>query len=166
MLCDSCGKNEANFHYTKIVNGKINEEHLCKECAFKNHDFDLNEIFSIDNFFAGLIDSKPETKEEEFKIQCSNCNLTYAQFRERGQFGCSKCYMSFQDKLEPLIRSLHGHNTHRGKIPKSAGKKIFLQREEKDLKQELDEYIKNEEFEKAAIVRDKLKDIKVKLEES
>jgi 2-hydroxy-3-keto-5-methylthiopentenyl-1-phosphate phosphatase len=40
MLCDSCGKNEAYIHYTRIINGKYKEEHLCEECALKNYDFD------------------------------------------------------------------------------------------------------------------------------
>lgn len=165
MLCDACGKNEANFHYTKILNGKVSEEHLCKECAFMNYNLDLDNLLSMDKFFTGLIDSKTDLKDDDLQIQCSNCNLTYSQFKERGEFGCSKCYMSFKDKLEPLIRSLHGHNIHRGKIPKSSEKKMFLKREEDDLKQELDESVKNEEFERAAVIRDKLKDINVKLKD-
>ena len=165
MLCDSCGKNEANFHYTKIINGKVEEEHLCKECAFVNYDFDLDKLFSMDKFFTGLMDNKPEIKEDEKGLKCENCGLTYSQFRERGEFGCASCYSSFKEKVEPLIRSLHGYNTHRGKIPKSSDKKIFLKREEKDLNADLEDAIKREEFEKAAVVRDKLRDIRLKLQE-
>lgn len=165
MLCDSCGKNEANFHYTKIINGKVKEEHLCKDCAFENYDFDLNKLLSMDKFFTSLMDSKPEKRDNGEELKCENCGLTYSQFKERGEFGCSKCYIAFKDKVEPLIRSLHGHNFHRGKIPKSSDKKIFLKREEEDLKGELQDFIKKEEFEKAAVIRDKLKDIRLELEE-
>ena len=45
--------------------------------------------------------------------------------------------VSLKDKSEPLTRSIHGHNIHRGKSPKSSEKKMFLKREEDDLKQEL-----------------------------
>jgi protein arginine kinase activator len=165
MICDSCGKNEANFHYTKIINGKMEEEHLCKECAFNHYDFDLNKPLSMDKFFTGLIDNKQESKEDKKDIKCRNCGLTYSEFKERGEFGCSKCYIEFKDKVEPLIRSLHGHNIHRGKIPKSSDEKIFLKREEKDLNLELESSIKREEFERAAVIRDELKDIRAKLKE-
>ena len=166
MLCDSCGKNEANFHYTKIINGKVKEEHLCKECTFVNYDFDLDKPFSMDKFFTSLIENKAEIKDNEDELKCDNCALDYSQFKERGEFGCSKCYLSFKGRVEPLIRSLHGHNVHRGKIPKSSEKKVFLKREEKDLKEELEDSIKKEEFERAAVIRDRLKDVRDKLEES
>ena len=42
MLCESCGKNEAYIHYTKIVNGKHSEVHLCEECALKHYDLDTS----------------------------------------------------------------------------------------------------------------------------
>ena len=33
MLCQVCNKNEATVHYTKIINGEIEELHICEECA-------------------------------------------------------------------------------------------------------------------------------------
>ena len=33
MLCESCGKHEAEFHYKSNVNGKVTEKHLCSHCA-------------------------------------------------------------------------------------------------------------------------------------
>ena len=35
MLCDNCGKREANIRYTENINGKIKEMHLCDECSKK-----------------------------------------------------------------------------------------------------------------------------------
>ena len=35
MLCQNCGKNEANIRYTQIVNGVKKEMALCSECAEK-----------------------------------------------------------------------------------------------------------------------------------
>ena len=35
MLCQNCGKNEANVRYTQIVNGNKKEMVLCQECAEK-----------------------------------------------------------------------------------------------------------------------------------
>ena len=33
MLCQSCGKNEAVFHYKSSINGNVTEQHLCRDCA-------------------------------------------------------------------------------------------------------------------------------------
>ena len=35
MLCQNCGKNEANIRYTQIVNGVKKEMALCSDCAEK-----------------------------------------------------------------------------------------------------------------------------------
>ena len=33
MLCEKCGKNEANVYIKNVVNGETTEMHLCGECA-------------------------------------------------------------------------------------------------------------------------------------
>lgn len=164
MLCDSCGKNEANLHYTKIINGKVEEKHLCEDCAGENQDLSFANLFSMDKLFTGLIESFQEDTEFYPEIKCECCGLTYNDFKKEGKFGCSQCYEVFKDKLNPLIKGLHGHNTHRGKIPSSAHSKTFLKREEDDLRIQLEDAVKEEEFEKAAIIRDRLKDLKIKLD--
>ena len=35
MLCQNCGKNEANIRYTQIINGVKKEVALCSNCAKK-----------------------------------------------------------------------------------------------------------------------------------
>lgn len=35
MKCQNCGKNEVNFIYKSNVNGHVEEAHLCSECAEK-----------------------------------------------------------------------------------------------------------------------------------
>ncbi|MDR7871439.1 MAG: UvrB/UvrC motif-containing protein [Tissierellaceae bacterium] len=162
MLCDSCGKNEAYIHYTKIINGTYKEEHLCEECALKNYDFD--KTFSMNKLFTGLIDGFKDNKEVKDDVKCDFCGLTYSKFRQDGKFGCDKCYETFRDKLDPLIKGLHGNNIHRGKIPVNSSNRILLKREEDSLKTELENAIKMEEFERAAQIRDELKRLKSTLD--
>lgn len=33
MKCENCGKDEVNFHFTSNINGNITEKHLCTDCA-------------------------------------------------------------------------------------------------------------------------------------
>ena len=35
MLCDNCGKREANVRYQENINGQIRELNLCEECSRK-----------------------------------------------------------------------------------------------------------------------------------
>ena len=35
MLCQNCGKNEANIKYTQVINGVKKEIALCEDCAKK-----------------------------------------------------------------------------------------------------------------------------------
>ena len=100
MLCESCGKNEAYIHYTKIVNGKHSEVHLCEECALKHYDLDTS--FNVNNLFTGLIDGFKD-KTESVDLKWCKCGLSYSDFKKIGKFGCSKCYETFKPKLEPLI---------------------------------------------------------------
>lgn len=167
MKCESCGKNEAKFHFTKIYNGEVEEKHLCESCASKDFDFDFgsDNHFSMNEFIAGLIGGPVKSYKEENGLQCTKCGQSYSEFKEDGRFGCDECYIAFKDKLNPLIKGLHGKNHHSGKMPKHSSQDIFLKREVDDLKKELEESVKQERFEKAAILRDRLKDISMKLED-
>ena len=35
MKCENCGKNEVTFVYQSNINGQVTEKHLCSECAEK-----------------------------------------------------------------------------------------------------------------------------------
>ena len=35
MKCEHCGKNEVSFIYRSNMNGKVDEKHLCADCAEK-----------------------------------------------------------------------------------------------------------------------------------
>ena len=50
MKCQNCGKNEINFHYSSNVNGCVTETHLCSECAAKS-GYDFERIFGANSFF-------------------------------------------------------------------------------------------------------------------
>ncbi|MFA5881294.1 MAG: UvrB/UvrC motif-containing protein, partial [Eubacteriales bacterium] len=77
--------------------------------------------------------------------------------------GCPTCYDVFENKLDPVLRRIHGNPRHTGKIPKRTGGTIELRREIEELKRELQAAITSEEYEKAAEVRDKIRGLENKL---
>ena len=162
MVCQICEKEEATVHFTEVINNQVSELHLCEECARKK-GLSIQPHFSIADLLVGLINlGITPPKIEESGVKCKNCGLSYAQFGKIGRLGCSECYQTFQKGVVPLLRKIHGSIQHRGKFPKK-GKRVLSRREEKlpsaleKLKAELIQAVDREEFEKAAIIRDKIR---------
>lgn len=167
MKCQEC-QNPATLHFTKIINGEKMEMHLCEQCAKNKGDiFPGQNSFSIHNLLSGLLhfDSPVQTsgtnKLPSFdQLQCKQCGMTYQQFAKIGRFGCANCYETFKNKLDPLLKRVHGGNTfHSGKIPKRGGSRIYMKKRLADLKREMQTCIQNEEFEKAAEIRDEIRSL-------
>jgi protein arginine kinase activator len=75
--------------------------------------------------------------------------------------GCSQCYETFKEGLIPLLKKIHGSTQHAGSSPKKkTKKKRKFSGKIQELKEQLDEAIKKEDFEEAARLRDKIKELK------
>lgn len=171
MLCDICSKNQATVHLTEIVDEQMTELHLCEECA-KQKSLQMEQQFGLSDLLGGLVDfGKHIEGKEPSKIKCPSCNLSYEDFKKIGRLGCSNCYSAFTRYLTPLLKRIHGSSLHTGKSPlgeavevKATRKPEFKKPESalQDLKNKLQEAIKLENFEEAAILRDKIKSIEEK----
>lgn len=166
MLCQVCNKKEATIHYTKIINGEIQELHLCDECTIGNNEFEFDSTFSFHKLLTGLIDSIQEepTKHEKEDLTCSFCGLNYSRFKGTGKFGCGNCYETFEKKLDPLLKGIHGHNEHTGKVPSRANKSIIKRKKIMELRNQLEKLIIEEAFEEAAVLRDKINELENQLD--
>ncbi len=169
MLCQECHKSEANIHIIKSVEGKQTEEFLCEYCAREREelDFTFEPQFSLHKLFAsmlnqGILESRDAMLAQ--KSQCPECGLSFAQFSQIGRLGCSDCYTAFEDSLKPLLGRLHASSTHTGKIPARTQRRVEYKRELEQLKEELQQKVQNEEFEDAAVLRDKIRAMEKGLE--
>ncbi|MGB9809926.1 MAG: UvrB/UvrC motif-containing protein, partial [Caldanaerobacter sp.] len=153
----------------KIVNGVKTEMHLCEQCAAEEGILNTEVFasftpFSVQNLLSGLMDFLPGMEEFEKKpLRCDRCGMTYEDFKKIGRLGCSHCYTAFAEELNPLMRRIHGSTEHRGKIPKKAGGKMRVRRKIEELRQQLEKAIKEEAYEKAAEIRDKIKELEKEL---
>ena len=169
MLCQNCGKNQANAHIKKIVNGTANELHLCSECASNLGYGNLVGGFGLD--LGDLIGSmfevnSPRAKAMPTEQRCKSCSASFEDFVQTGKAGCADCYETFYDRLLPSLQRIHGRTVHSGKVPSSAGKDLKMKKELETLKAELTASIEAQEFEKAATLRDKIKEIERTVQES
>ena len=177
MLCQNCNKNEANVRYTQIINGEKKEMFLCEECSKKLgiDNMALSLPISFSNFFGDLLDEynsdfMPLLKRPE-ELKCDKCNTTYSQFIESGKFGCDNCYDAFSERIDPLLKRLHGADRYTGRKAEE-NKNIEEPKVEKVettandnklevLKEKLKQLVKEEKYEEAAKVRDEIKKLEV-----
>ena len=161
MLCEICKKNEATVHITKILNGEKQEFNICEECAKNKQGLDVTTPFSVQNVLNGIMDYISQTagKQNQVELKCENCGTTFSEFKKTGLLGCSECYKNFSSMLMPVIKRMQGNSQHIGKIPKKYGKDIAEKRKILKLKEELQNAINSEEYEKAAEIRDAIRKI-------
>lgn len=149
MLCENCKKNTATTYFKQTVNGNTNEIFLCSECASKLGLGD--KIYNMG--FDFMMPKSHERSAAVTQISCPDCKMTLSELSRTGRVGCANCYENFKSYLSPALQRYHGNKKHIGKFPISSGKK----REVEDLKKQLEEAIANENFEQAAVIRDKIK---------
>ena len=172
MLCDVCHKKDALVHFTEIIDNQITKLHLCEECAkSKGLQFPFTKpLFSMGDLLAGISNFDAYSTEQKSKIKCPNCGVTYEDFRRNGKLGCSECYKCFKTELDTLFKKIHGSNTHLGKVPvllankpgRKSKKVAIMETQLKKLLFDLQEAVRSEEYEKAALLRDEIKDFKEK----
>lgn len=166
MKCQDCGERESRVHLTQIINNEKIVLNLCKQCAAKRgfHSPLDNIPFPLANFLAGMMNEESAGKKAKAlttpDLVCPNCGLSFEEFSRLGRFGCGKCYHTFRDKLQGLLRKIHGSSLHRGKLPPLLSEDGTVIKEQERLQEELQRAISDEDFERAAELRDKLKSIK------
>lgn len=172
MFCDKCKKNKANVLYTEIINDKKKEQHLCEECAMNftkfqmainsgNNEFSINELLTslLNNYYNEYLSEKNNSGVRK----CSFCGMTYQEIMKAGRFGCAQCYTSFYDDISKLLRGIQGSDIYKGNKPEghaSISDTIKELSEIDKLEIRLKTAIKEENYEEAAVLRDKIKDIK------
>jgi protein arginine kinase activator len=162
MLCDICGKNTATVHLTEIVDDQMTELHLCEECAHQK-SAQMEQQFGLSDLLAGLAEfEKPGLKKETESVKCTNCGLTYSEFKKIGRLGCGECYTTFRKYLGPLLKRIHGSAIHVGKSPFKVAKAQKKKTDLTDLRYQLQKAVQMEAFEEAARIRDQIKELEKK----
>ncbi|KMO87109.1 helicase UvrB [Megasphaera cerevisiae DSM 20462] len=158
MLCDVCKKQEAVVHITKIENGQRTDMHLCAECAKKQSQFAaFNDFNIVDNDFFRKMAYPNYTGESADEPRCASCGMTYSDFNRAGKFGCPDCYEAFKEEIPPLMRRIHGHSKHVGKVPNRGTGVFRTVTQIKRLRQHLQKLVRDERYEEAAKVRDEIR---------
>jgi protein arginine kinase activator len=160
MLCQNCNKRTANVHFTKIINNKKIEMYLCEQCANEKGQFSFGSPLDVTNFLFGYANSGNDAAYNISAVKntvCQKCGMGYEDFLKTGKMGCGECYNTYREKLKPALKRLHGSFKHSGKVPLRLSKEKDLSLQIERLKEMLDRAVQNEEYEKAAELRDKIR---------
>jgi len=162
MLCEICKKNQAKIHVTQVKDNKKISVHLCQECAHEKGVAGpaINTHFSVADLLAGLLKGQEDQgTAPDLQKTCVECGLTYNSFKESGRFGCGHCYETFREDLQPLLQKIQKGPRHAGKVPKRHGGNVAVERNIADLRRQLQEAVSDENFEEAARLRDRIREM-------
>lgn len=182
MLCERCKIREANIQYTEVINGVKTEHNFCAQCAsemeFGQYSAIFDGDFPLGKLLSGLLgmEEAPQKQDKLQQIVCPTCGTGYEEFVQNSCFGCADCYGVFDVLIHDNIKQLQGSDCHKGKKPvyqrqdvsmNSPIEALSKETEESDTEEkirvlslQLREAVAQEEYETAAQLRDRIKDLK------
>jgi protein arginine kinase activator len=161
MQCQICNKRTATIHLTEINEGTRTEMHVCEQCA-SEQGIAAHSQMSINELLSNLLAVQPSDEEifgpSEQQQACPSCGFTLDRLRKEGTLGCPMDYQVFEQALLPLLERAHGgKNRHCGKVPTKVPKDTKKFVELSQLRQQLEQAVRDEDYELAAQLRDKMK---------
>lgn len=173
MMCDECGVRPATIHLTTFTNGEKQDKNLCATCLTKyKMNLSAIDIGNLAGLLGGFIEKALTAKKEEadagFSAVCETCGTDYRQFKRNGFLGCADCYQAFREPIEEMLSRMHGNAQHVGRIPGGVNSQVSIKLQIDKLKQQLTRAVAEEEYEQAALLRDRIRaltsELKVKTE--
>jgi len=139
MKCQKCGRNEVNFHYTSDVNGQVTQMHLCSVCASES-GYDIENMFT--DMFTGMFPMR---------------NLMAIPVMQIGT-GMPFATQLQTTRVNPVAQPC---KCGCGVVaPDAAGIEVDEKmKKRRELNKQMRTAAQNEEFEEAARLRDKLKEL-------
>ena len=169
MICQHCNQNEATTHIKKNINGEVTQMHLCSHCAKKlgvMEEFKMPTMSDLfgDSFLGNFLGSGVASMNSLAGVErCQSCGSSFNDIVKSGHIGCSDCYEKFADKLEPSIKKIHGKTKHIGKFVSysedNEQQNKSRESELDELKSKLKQAVKEQRFEDAVVLRDKINEL-------
>ena len=158
MLCEHCKKRESTVHLTEITDGVVQEVNLCEKCAEEKGV--TIKPFSVSDFLSALATAHSAGKGEPAAEKvCPACGISFAEFQGSGRLGCPEDYTAFREQILPLIERIHDATQHTGKAPACPGGADAIECQRRQIQADLRGAVEHEEYERAAELRDALKEL-------
>jgi len=159
MKCDICGNNKAVIHIQQIAGNEEINISICEKCAkekgltINNSELNIN----LKNLIKNFAEIKKAVYLNDPVKVCYGCGRTLEDLKKRGRAGCPECYREFRKYIASYLKTNAGSAEYKGKYPFKIN--ILSQKMKKinNLHSLLNQAVKNEDFEEAAYLRDKIR---------
>ena len=164
MKCDGCQKKEAALVLHMITNGQVATRSLCIDCAKKAHQEMAQAFSTMGMTMSGMEEMRGAAKDpakEKLRLPtmiCATCRTAYEDINDEIVFGCPNCYQAFHQKVVDYLSSIRGvEKTSKVEIQEDST--IVMHVTEIELQERLDQALRIEDYEQAANLRDRLKEL-------
>lgn len=152
LECSNC-KRKATVFYKEIVDNQVHAFKCCKECPYLQ---------------TKLGNQEPSVSNKEDAPSCPECHTSKESFIREQIVGCERCYEVFDQEItahlqmqKALPQKIGDQATiplHLGKVPEHTLSKD-LQKRLESLELALEGALSTENYERAASLRDEIKDL-------
>ena len=154
MKCDICNENDAVIFLKEVRGSQTKELHLCLDCARKKgltpsrEEFDPEKI-SLEKIISAMSE----------KRSCKICGRSLDDIKRYKSVGCPACYQNFKTELKEMINEGNEPVSYCCSYPKHLSEGRTYLEDRAFLQEKLAESVAKEDFENAAIYRDKIKEL-------
>lgn len=159
MVCDLCKENEAVIFLEAIGKNGKRKINLCTQCAMARGIQAPVSAPNSENLAAVFkeIEEKEELRDSSSKKLCPICGKSLYSILKYCTAGCPECYEIFKSDIQKVLQEYGISGVYTGSMPKRLASFRNSLTDRADLQAKLDEAVKNENYEKAAVYRDFLK---------
>jgi protein arginine kinase activator len=147
---------------TDVSGGKATERHLCESCAAKVGVMGYEQAQKVADLFEQFDVNRTVGPED----RCPRCGTTMKRIQNTGRIGCAYDYEFFRKDLQKLLEHVQHGTQHRGKIPQGFSSNVAWRQQVQSMREEMQEAILREEYERAAQLRDALKELEEQRDET
>lgn len=159
MLCDLCKKNEAVIFLEAIGKDGKKKINLCPVCAMARGiqaPVSAPNAENLASVFKEIEEREKASRVHDSRL-CPVCGTSLSFILETGTAGCPECYEVFRPEITASLKDHGVALTYTGSMPKRLSGFRNALTDRADLQAKLEEAVKNENYEKAAVYRDFLK---------
>lgn len=177
MKCSRCESSDALFKFVLLPKGAPEPEEvpLCQSCAAEASPYIANMVQKkpVSELLAQLL-KQQSSKEAAAPVSaaaadvppCRECGLPFSTYKATLMLGCPACYESFGEALMDDIRKFHGAVVTAEAPPPPPELLLDRQKRLAAMKAEMAECLENEDYERAAFLRDSIKTLIAEMEAS
>ena len=158
MICDLCGENEAVLFIEQTNANTKRKLNLCVDCARANGVSPDSK--SIGRSLAMLFDSllgRSRSQKSEDKRLCPVCGISVNEIKMLRKAGCPECYSIFRNEVTDVFKKIGVIPPYKGTLPKRLKNFRSVLTDRIVIQAKLEESLKHEDYERAAVYRDYLK---------